>query len=457
MGFYGYDPSSYVRPDKYGIAAAGQIAANTIGQVAGIASQQKEQERLRNEAIKKATEDAGAMDDAYKAIKTLLTKKAQPLYERKMITQQEVDEILNRLPAPTSIDKKDPGAYIDKMRTIFSNEVKLFDDKLRRANVSQVLYGQQGQQPAPQAQPSGQLGSTPTTPAVPQGDVPFQQRLSDMNKPETEYPGAPIPAQSQVAPPEPQIQAPAQQMATPSEQVETSKEDAIEKLRKSGIDYTEQDIAGYRGRTDIEKEKLEKEKLGLEKKKIESEKQKQDDFKQQMLDFKNKELDVKKATEREKIDIQSKLKRAELDIKQGMINSQMLPVLQKAEQGYTEALEGIQQEMTTENQKKPKLKDYNKLILLTQRYASVLKMIEKIRNSPAYNAIESYGAGANINSGSSSGGFSPSTQNKQELYTEYANLAVQELANRQSGGAKNPDFESYSDEQLQTIITAGGL
>lgn len=332
----------------------------------------------------------------------------------------------------------------------------------RKAAISNTLYGKTQISPAePQnnfptlPSPSSQIA--PTAPAAQQGDMSFQQRLSDINKPETEYPGAPIPAQSQVAPPEPQIQAPAQQMTTPSEPVETSKEDAIEKLRKSGIDYTEQDVAGYRGRTDIEKEKLEKEKLGLEKKKIELEKQKQDDFKQQMLDFKNKELDVKKAIAREKIEADARLKKAELDIKDMQVNSQIFPILKKAEMAYEETLSGLSQEMSNEMKVKWDKRDWDKIKTLTDRLVAIKDMLKKIRESPSYKAITSYGSGANVSSGTSSGGFTPSTQNRQEVYNEYANLAVQELANRQSGGAKNPDFESYSDEQLQTIITAGGL
>jgi len=167
MGFYGYNPAQFVSKDRFGIGAASQILGQGIASVPG---QIREKERLELDKDKilaeenkiiAATKAADAnwkdMDTAATVARKQYIKKANIAIQNGLMTEEEKATNLKKLRMPTSVDKKDPAAYMKNYRKV-SDE--LFDDLQKRQRSSQVTQlGQQVQQPGFTPEPApGQLG-----------------------------------------------------------------------------------------------------------------------------------------------------------------------------------------------------------------------------------------------------------------------------------------------------------
>jgi len=118
---YGYDPLQFVQKDRTGIGQASQILAGTI---AGMPEKIRAKED-RQKAIDAANANWNDMEAAYKAVMHKYVNAVSPLAQQGLITDEEITNNLNELTAPTSVDKKDPGAYIQntgiKLRELFAD------------------------------------------------------------------------------------------------------------------------------------------------------------------------------------------------------------------------------------------------------------------------------------------------------------------------------------------------
>jgi hypothetical protein len=119
--FYGYDPSRFVVPDRYGIGAASQSASQTVMNVSQAVSQKKEaeaKEKERQEKIRLAAEaiakDKNGMRLAYDSVLKNYTRMVNSLVKEGVLTQEEADQKLGTLYSlePTDIALKDPMKYL---------------------------------------------------------------------------------------------------------------------------------------------------------------------------------------------------------------------------------------------------------------------------------------------------------------------------------------------------------
>ncbi len=155
---YGYDPTQWVPKDKYGIGAASQIVASTV---AGMPEKIRAQE-VRENAIQAATDNWRDMETAYTSVRKMYrdAPAVQQLVANGQMTQEELAANVAKIEMPTSVDRKDPGAYIDKVGAILNELGKDAEGRQRSGQVSQI--GQQAQRQnvegAPEQVSGGQLG-----------------------------------------------------------------------------------------------------------------------------------------------------------------------------------------------------------------------------------------------------------------------------------------------------------
>lgn len=155
---YGYDPTQWVQKDKYGIGAASQIVASTV---AGMPEKIRAQE-VRENAIQAATDNWRDMETAYTSVRKMYrdAPAVQQLVANGQMTQEELAANVAKIEMPTSVDRKDPGAYIDKVGAILNELGKDAEGRQRSGQVSQI--GQQAQRQnvegAPEQVSGGQLG-----------------------------------------------------------------------------------------------------------------------------------------------------------------------------------------------------------------------------------------------------------------------------------------------------------
>lgn len=134
-----YDPLRFVVPDRYGIGAATQEIASGIEKLPTAMKQDEEykyQQEQRQKAVEEAKRNWGAMESSWKTIKSQYQKKAQPLIEKGLMTQEDLDTDLRMLRMPTDADKKDPGAYIDNTGKTFANLIQKIEQKSRQAGLT---------------------------------------------------------------------------------------------------------------------------------------------------------------------------------------------------------------------------------------------------------------------------------------------------------------------------------
>jgi hypothetical protein len=119
--FYGYDPSRFVVPDRYGIGAASQAASKTVMNVSQAVSQKKEaeaKEKERQEKIRLAAEaiakDKNGMRLVYDSVLKNYTRTVNSLVKEGVLTQEEADQKLGTLYSlePADIALKDPMKYL---------------------------------------------------------------------------------------------------------------------------------------------------------------------------------------------------------------------------------------------------------------------------------------------------------------------------------------------------------
>ena len=122
--FYGYDPSRFVVPDRYGIGAASQAASKTVMNVSQAVSQKKEaeaKEKERQEKLRLAAEavakDKAGTRMAYDSVLKNYTRTVNSLVKEGVLTQEEADQKLGILYSlePTDIALKNPMQYVTKL------------------------------------------------------------------------------------------------------------------------------------------------------------------------------------------------------------------------------------------------------------------------------------------------------------------------------------------------------
>lgn len=158
-----YNPRDYLMPDKYGIARASQVAGQTIANIPNLKREKEEYDyknKMRQTAIEEAEKDWGRMEDAWKVIKTQYTKKAQPLIEKGLMTEDDLNADIKMLRMPTSSDKKNPGDYIDNTAKTYSNLIQKIDQKSRQAGLAEDVSRAARQEVGPMKKytPPGSVG-----------------------------------------------------------------------------------------------------------------------------------------------------------------------------------------------------------------------------------------------------------------------------------------------------------
>jgi hypothetical protein len=164
--FYGYNPSQFVMPDRLGIGAASQVAANTVMNVSNAVSAKKAaeaKEAARQEKIRLAAEafakDEGAMDEGYTSSKKYLINEMNFLVENKAMTPQERDQLIEmyNMHKPNSVTKKNPMKYITDLNTTVTNIMGTLGEKkktLRQGDVTGAV--------------KSAMEGTPGTPLIPE-------------------------------------------------------------------------------------------------------------------------------------------------------------------------------------------------------------------------------------------------------------------------------------------------
>lgn len=158
-----FNPLAYVQKDKYGIAAASQIAGQTI---AGIPArkQAKEKEDLLAKQLEEAADLATAnwadMETAYTVIKNQYAKNpnVQQLLNSGQMTKDEFRANIARLEKPTSINKKNPQAYITKLGKSRATLLKDAEDRVQQMTAGRAIGGAIAGTPAVPEQPQGVAG-----------------------------------------------------------------------------------------------------------------------------------------------------------------------------------------------------------------------------------------------------------------------------------------------------------
>ena len=151
MSFYGYDPAQY-KKDYSGVGQAiGQIGS-AIGKGVDMAIGHKD------------------MKDAAAGLREMYKKKAQPLLEQGIITEQQFNEELSMFRNPRL--GEDPKTYITEMQTHYKDRIAPTLAKLERgATVQQMgqqaLAGTAGAQPAE----AGKIGATAPEGGAPQEPI----------------------------------------------------------------------------------------------------------------------------------------------------------------------------------------------------------------------------------------------------------------------------------------------
>ena len=132
-----YNPAQYVRPRtglRMGTAAIGQA----LTQIPGEIRQEKEYSYLQEQrriAVEEAKKNWGDMESAVKVLKKQYGKMVQPLLESNQMTFDEYSTNINMIPQPTQADKKDPGAYLDKLGQSYGTLVKEAKKRIRTQEI----------------------------------------------------------------------------------------------------------------------------------------------------------------------------------------------------------------------------------------------------------------------------------------------------------------------------------
>lgn len=146
----GYTPSQYVRQDRLGIGAASQILGTTIANIPKIQMEKEEFQMKKDErqaAIDAAKANWKDMDIAYTTIRKRYIQSAQPLIKQGVMSKEELQMDLQKLQIPTSVDKKDPGAYMDKLGENYGNLLNRLQEKSQTQNLGIAI--QEGMTPKP--------------------------------------------------------------------------------------------------------------------------------------------------------------------------------------------------------------------------------------------------------------------------------------------------------------------
>jgi len=92
----------------------------------------QEQRRI---AVEEAKKNWGDMESTVKVLKKQYGKMVQPLLESNQMTFDEYSTNINMIPQPTQADKKDPGAYLDKLGQSYGTLVKEAKKRIRTQEI----------------------------------------------------------------------------------------------------------------------------------------------------------------------------------------------------------------------------------------------------------------------------------------------------------------------------------
>ena len=132
-----YDPLRYVQPRtgvRRGMAAMGQALTQMPGEIRAEKEYSYLQEQRRI-AVEEAKKNWGDMESAVKVLKKQYGKMVQPLLESNQMTFDEYSTNINMIPQPTQADKKDPGAYLDKLGQSYGTLVKEAKKRIRTQEI----------------------------------------------------------------------------------------------------------------------------------------------------------------------------------------------------------------------------------------------------------------------------------------------------------------------------------
>ncbi len=149
MGFYGYNPAQFVQKDKFGIGAISQIMGGAVAKLPEVQAQEKKTEAEtakmtaaaekwhaeKTAAIQAAKDNWKDMEAAATTFRNQYIEKATIAVQNGLMTEEEKAAGIKEFPMPTSIDRKDPGAYIDKLTESYGG---LLGDLEKRTSTSQL-------------------------------------------------------------------------------------------------------------------------------------------------------------------------------------------------------------------------------------------------------------------------------------------------------------------------------
>jgi len=180
--FYGYDPSRFVVPDRYGIGAASQAASQTVMNVGQAVSQKKAaeaKEKERQEKIRLAAEaiakDKTAVRTAYDSVIKNHRKTITSLVNEGVLTQDEAEQKMSALYSlePTDIALKDPMKYI----TMLNDANMSFMSDLSNVKKEFKTQRDQGRVTGAVTQAMRGTPATPGSPVTPDQTVVNQETI----------------------------------------------------------------------------------------------------------------------------------------------------------------------------------------------------------------------------------------------------------------------------------------